>query len=311
MYNNTVSVRRHEMRRAVLAAALALGLILFSAACSGSSDGGLVSEVKASEPPVTTPAVVVADPVVKPVSPAVTFTEAETAFNEKRYGEATEMFAVIAARKPDNAWGHYMHGLSAWKSGDLTRAETAFKLALDRDTNHLKSHLNIARVLIEGGKTGDALVHVEKALTIDSLSVDGYRLLGRVRGDMREYDLSVEAYKKAITLNEKDSWSMNNMGYVLIKSDRFEEALGPLARACELSPKTAVFHNNLGMALERTHRYVQAAESYRRAVEADSSYAKAKASLTRIESVRESVGTTPVDLKVLAETFAASIKSWQ
>ena len=31
--------------------------------------------------------------------------------------------------RPENAWGHYMLGLAAWRSGDLTGAERAFAFA--------------------------------------------------------------------------------------------------------------------------------------------------------------------------------------
>jgi predicted Zn-dependent protease len=291
----------------------ALSLVLLAAACGGEKggEGNLVDVVSAAEVAIPTPAVVTAEPTKPVVSPTVTYAEAESVFNARRYAEATEMFAVIAERRPENAWGHYMHGLSAWKAGNPERAESAFLVAIETDSNHVKSRLNLARVLLETGRPTDALAHVEKALTVDSTSIDGYRLLGRVRGELREIEPAIGAYQKAIALSEKDVWSMNNMAFLMIRADRFEEALGPLARAVELEPTSAVFQNNLGMALERTGRIEQAAEAYRTALTADSTYAKATVSLARVEGLKQDTSIVAADLGALAQSFVASIQGWR
>jgi predicted Zn-dependent protease len=308
----TIAVARGpEMIHLGFSTIIALGLILFTAACGDETGGesNLVDVVSAAElPAATTPTIVPAESGSIPVSPTVTYAEAESVFAARRYGEATEMFAVIAGRRPGNAWGHYMHGLSAWKAGNNERAESAFLAALERDSNHVKTRINLARVLIEQGRPKDALGHVEKALSIDTASADGFRLLGRVRGELKEIGPGVEAYRKAISLNERDVWSMNNMAFLLIRDGQFEEAIGPLARAIELDPTSAVFQNNLGMALERTGRYRQATEAYRSALLADSTYGKAIASLARLEVVKQDPAIVPADLPALAKTFAESVK---
>src|SRR5437660_11466393 len=91
------------------------------------------------------------------------------------------MFATCTTDQPDNVLGYYMLGLSTWKTGDRDGAVDAFKRALEQDSTHVKSHLNLTRVLIEQGKPQDALSSVEAALKIDSGSSEGYRLLGRVK----------------------------------------------------------------------------------------------------------------------------------
>jgi len=64
-------------------------------------------------------------------------------------------------RKPDNVWGFYMLGLSAWKTGDRDAAVRAFTQALEKDSTHVKSRLNLSRVLIEQGRAQEALPYVE------------------------------------------------------------------------------------------------------------------------------------------------------
>jgi len=76
------------------------------------------------------------------VTGPVSFEEANTAFKEKRYDEAARLFATYSTAKPDNVWGYYMLGLSAWKTGDRDRAVDAFRRALELT-------LEVGRVLLE------------------------------------------------------------------------------------------------------------------------------------------------------------------
>lgn len=303
----SLSISR-EARRLVIASFIALSLTLLAACGGRDKSSGLVNEVTAAEVPSPTVAVATSAPSTPSVSPTVTYSEAEAVYNSRRYGEAMEMFAVISLRNPQNAWGHYMHGLSAWKAGELVRAESAFTNALNSDSGHVKTRINLARVLLDGGRAEEALPHAERAVVLDSGNADGYRVLGRTQAMLKDVEPAIVSYRKAISLDSKDSWSLNNLGYVLIQSDRFDDAIGPLARAAELSPGSAVIHNNLGMALERTWRFTQAAESYRNAVAADSGYAKAVSSLERIKDRKDYPDVSPVDLKVLAETFVTGVR---
>jgi tetratricopeptide (TPR) repeat protein len=182
------------------------------------------------------------------------FDEGQTAFTEKRYGDAVRLFTAYTSDKPDNVWGYYMLGLSAWKSGDRDAAVNAFELALEKDASHVKSHINLSRVLIEQGKAQDALPHVEAALVIDSTSGEIVRLLGRVKRELGDSAGAIAAYKRAIVLDERDVWSMNNLAKLYIGRGEYDEALGPLARAVEIDSTVPVFQNNLGLALAHSSK---------------------------------------------------------
>ena len=218
------------------------------------------------------------------------------------------MFEVIAERNPANGWSRYMLALSAWKSGDRVAAESAFNSVLVIDPKHVKSHLNLARVMIEDGRLRDALAHAEKVVQLDSASLDGYRLLGQIHGELSNLELALIAYNKAISIHPKDAWSMNNMAFLLIQNGRVEEAVGPLALATSIEPRNAILQNNLGMALELTGRFTQATSAYKVALAFESGYQKASTSLARIAGRVDDPKVGTIDLKVLAESYAASIK---
>jgi Tfp pilus assembly protein PilF len=114
------------------------------------------------------------------------------------------------------------------------------------------------------------------------------------------------SYRVALSMDPADSWSMNNLGLLLIEQGRYEEALLPLARAVELRPEAPAFANNLGIALERSGHPSAAAEAYRTALKADSTYTKAATSLARVDGKTDS---TTVDVSGLAAAFNLEIQT--
>ena len=230
----------------------------------------------------------------------VSFADADAAYQAKNYSEATTLFEQYAGQRPNNAWGHFMLGLSAWKAGDLMKAEGAFEEALRIDPNHVKSLVNLSRVLIDQRLYDAAVVRLTHASEVDPSSVDVQRLLGRVYAAEHKTDEAVIAYRRAIELDARDAWSMNNLGLLFLEQDRAEEALPLLCRAVQLRNDVAAFHNNLGMALEHTGRFVAAAEEYRGALTADPGYGRAKQNLARVEAVKTGP-EEPFDLAAMAK----------
>src|SRR5688572_33380083 len=104
-------------------------LVLAAFGAIGCSKGGETARAKA-EPAGTAqtkPVTKSGEPLQAAAKPTMTepatFADGKAAYNAKQYGNAATIFASYTERRPDNAWGHYMLGLSAWKSGDPARAE--------------------------------------------------------------------------------------------------------------------------------------------------------------------------------------------
>ena len=237
----------------------------------------------------------------------VSYADADGAFHRGSYGEATQLFEGYRRQHPDNPWGHYMYGLSAWKSGLTTEALTGFDEALRLDPDHRKSLFNSARVLLETGEPGRALERVERGLGLEPLSAEGHRLLGRARVELGQFDEAIDAYERAIVIDDRDVWSMNNLGLLYIQRGQSDEALLPLARAVELRSNSPVFQNNLGTALEQTGHVPEAKQAYEAAVAADSGYAKAVSSLARVSPLVQPGETGTIDLAEASREFQAEV----
>jgi Flp pilus assembly protein TadD len=229
----------------------------------------------------------------------VSFADAEAAYESGNYAEATRLFEHYTTQKPTNPWGHYMLGLSAWKGGDPAKAEQALLVAQRLAPTHVKTLVNLSRVLIEQKRFDDAVAKLTEAGGLDPQSADVSRLLGRVFSAQHKTDDAIDAYRKAIALDGNDAWSMNNLGLLFIEEDRADEAVPLLAKAVMLKQDVPVFHNNLGMALEHTGRFAAAAVAYSGAMAADPNYVKAKQNLARVDAMKKDV-EEPFDLEVLA-----------
>jgi tetratricopeptide (TPR) repeat protein len=308
----TTRITRHQLSiHRAMGFALASAALVAVAACGDAVELEHVGDVATptASPPSTDSSVGVVTsetPVVK-----VTLSDGEKLYRDRQYGEAAELLAAYTDQNPDNPWGHYMLGLSAWKSGDLDRAEQAFVRSFELDSKHVKTLFNLTRVHLDQGRPKDARARVTEALALDSSSAEGYRLMGRVRAALNQPSEAIAAYRIALSRDPEDAWSMNNLGLIMIQQGNFEEALGPLARAVALDSTVAMFHNNLGIALEHTGRFTLATQAYRNALVANAGYTKAKLSLPRVEGRQDDPTVEPVELGTLAEAFDREIRGVQ
>ncbi len=305
----------NELRRSSHPSVIALLAGMLVAAGCGTDEDEIIA--KKAPDPTTTPVVettATAPPetvVPTPEPPKeVTYEAAEADFLAGRYGEAVVAFTHYTERIPDNPWGHYMLGLSAWKDGSFDIAETAFERSLALDPAHAKSRLNLTRVLLDASRPSEALATIDSALVLDPSSGEAYRLKGRACHALGRADEAATAYQRAIRLDPQDAWAMNNLAYLAIVEGRFEASLPALARAVELRPDVAVFWNNLGMALERTGHARAAESAYASAVNANPTNEKAIANGVRIAAVREDPSVPPADLSALARSFETEIEGW-
>lgn len=245
----------------------------------------------------------------QPLPDDVSYPEAESLYHRAEYDEALRHFEAYTREHPDNPWGHYMLGLSAWKAGELEEAVRGLEGALERDPDHVKSLVNLSRVLLELDRPEEAREPVRKAVDAAPRSADALRVAGNVADESGDAETAIRRYRQALAVDGSDAWSANNLGLLLVRQSRFDEALGPLARAVEIRPDVGVFRNNLGVALERTGHLAEAREQYGSA--ADAGHGKAEASLARLEGVPADETVEPVEIDDLARRFADRAEGWE
>lgn len=297
----------NSWRAPVIVTALTLSIIIGIGACVSRGEKKKVdTSISATAPAVVIPKAASGEvDSSKAEAPVVTFASAQTAYTQRKYAEAEKAFGVYAEHHPESSGAFYMLGLSAWKNGNLDGANESFEKSLALDSTNVKTLLNLGRVLLDQGQPEQAFRRIERAVALDSGSAEVQRMRGRVQNALGRRDAAEVSYRLALSIDPNDSWSMNNLGLLLIDEDRYEEALQPLALAVQLRPELPSFANNLGVALERTGHPGSAAVAYQSALSTDSTYAKAQTSLERVYGLPDEM---PIDVKQLASQFQDSLK---
>jgi len=294
----------------VVGLALIGSALVIAAACDGSTktnQDDTVVPVTTNVPVVDSSAGRTGADVVRPGKELLA--EALTAYQDKRYQDAVRLYTAFVGDHERSAWGHYMLGLSLWKSGDLQGARAALEKSVQREPRNVLVLTNLGRVLLESRESKEGLRYAARAVALDPTSHEARRTLARIHGSLNMPNDAIADYRIALSLDPLDAWSMNNLALILIQQQRYEEALAPLARAVQLDSAVAVFQNNLGIALEHTGHFALATVAYQSALDADSSYTKARVSLARVEGRPEDPALAPVVLATLAESFDQEVRT--
>jgi Flp pilus assembly protein TadD len=244
-----------------------------------------------------------------PAAEPVTYTDAESAYLAGDYDEAVSRFEAYTAARPDNAWGYYMLGLSLWKSGDAASAEIALRSALELQPDHVKSRINLGRVLLDQQRADTARTLLEATVADAPENAAAWRVLARSLHTLGDSDAAIAAYREALRLDGEDAWSLNNLALIFIEQERFEPAVAAAAAAVQLRGDVACFHNNLGIALERTERPAAAAAAFESALQIDAAYENAAISLARLEALGVEADPASLDLAMLSSALEPLVLS--
>ncbi len=198
---------------------------------------------------------------------------------------------------------NYSQGIAAWKNGQLELAEARLLESVKRRPDHVKSRINLARILIERGRFAEARNQAASAAALDPGSGSAHRTLARALALVGHCSRALATYETALWIDPDDRWSLNNMALLLIQHGRFEEAIGPLALAVRLDGDNVLFRNNLGTALEGAGYRIAALEEFAAAATIDPLNAKVALNFQRLRHLADDGAEREVDTAVLGGDF--------
>lgn len=235
--------------------------------------------------PVTTP--IVTPPPVPPTVQEVkqAWKEGVSLYDERTFDQANARLQIVVDARPDDAYAHYLYGLSLWKSGHLDEAEQMLSRSSTLDGGKPKCWINLARVRMQRDDFKGALEAADQALTLDPASADALHQRGRALAGEGRNDEAFEALTQARTADPENGYIANTLGHFLLTAGRVDEAVPHLEAARDRLPEVAFVRNNLGVAYERQGDLDRAVEEYRAAVKAGDSDGKSAASLARLTPV--------------------------
>ncbi len=99
----------------------------------------------------------------------------------------------------------------------------------------------------EGVEPREAIRIAEEAVALDPNVANYYTYLGNVYHHLKDYDRSESNFKKALSIDSKDSTALNGLGLVCSKRGQSDKAVKFYRKAIAISPDLYGMYINLGM----------------------------------------------------------------
>ena len=135
--------------------------------------------------------------------------------------------------------------------------------------SRVTAQLDLARGYLEQGNMERARTSLNKALEIDSRSVEAHVLLGVLNAAESEWGVAEQHFKTALSIDPRDAMALNNYGSYLFSRGRFEESvhyLSILVQDTDYRARSQAYEN-LGLAQLKVGEREAAKESFNRALQ--------------------------------------------
>lgn len=144
----------------------------------------------------------------------------------------------------------------------------------------------LARLDYDASQYAAAVGKLQQVIKLDPAFMKAYDNLGLCYEALGENGAAIRSYEEAIRLNRgrppHSPWPSLNLGVLLIKLGRLEEAESYLRESLRYDPKFAQGHYQLGALLEKQNRYAEAIQHLNEATTHTPTYAEPYYVLGRI-----------------------------
>ncbi len=124
------------------------------------------------------------------------------------------------------------------------------------------------------GRTGEAVVEYEKALSINPRFADAYNNLGFIYYEKGRVDDAIAAYNKALVEKPRYAEAHNNLGAAYLKQGKFLESMLAFLKALECNPRLAEAYLGLGVLSANKGELEKALYLFKKALEREPNLAE-------------------------------------
>ena len=150
----------------------------------------------------------------------------------------------------------------ALREGEFEVAERMYREMVEDDAKDLPARLGLSYAQFKQRNLRDSFDNAARVVAVDPLSSRAHALLGSSLLAGGEFIQSIEEFKTAVTLNEREALAIAGLSMINFYENRPTIALAGLRRAVELESDEPDFLFNFAQAAARTERYREAAEAY-------------------------------------------------
>jgi uncharacterized protein (TIGR02466 family) len=172
----------------------------------------------------------------------------------------------LLAEKPDDVDAMSLLASIIVERGAIAEAEQMLRQALKLAPNVSTTWVNLGRLLQQGGRWGEAITHYEHAANLFPTHPQIAATLGQIYQRSNRFADAEAQYRRAIEQKPRAPYYVQ-LGMVLLRQERVDEAVAAFEKAIEINPKLAAAYGNLGNAEQKRDNLEAAAAAYERACE--------------------------------------------
>ena len=177
---------------------------------------------------------------IKDRIPVLPITELASAEAQLRVGDRSESWSPKVEQADWERWNDY--GIGLLLQGDLRGAEHAFSRAVEADPDNPDGWVNIARSMVEEGRTAEAEPHLEKALQLSPDLARALYFRALTRRAAGDYDQALDDLRRASHQFPRDRVVLNEIANILFLQREYEQAVAVLDRVARIDPEDLQMH---------------------------------------------------------------------
>lgn len=189
------------------------------------------------------------------------------------------------------------------QSGDLAAAVPFSAKAVLVDPRSAAAFNNLGLILKAAGQTAAAASCYQKAILIDGQFADAHNNLGVILKSEGHLLRAIDCYRRALDLDPTLGEAFNNLANAYQEIGELHEAVEAYLQAAERMPESDTVHFNVGLLLNRQGRYDDALIHLRRALEINPARADAEHLVAALEG-RTTRTAPPEYIRKLFDDYA-------
>jgi TolB-like protein len=158
-------------------------------------------------------------------------------------------------------------------TGDFTQATTYLERAIAEDSGYAPAYAGLAFIHTFEGDEAGGRRFADRAVRLDPQLADAQMVVGVIR-EFFDWDWpgAQSAFEDAIRSNPGHAEAHHELGMLLMRRKRFDEALREVQKALYLAPTSTRFENGIGEVYVFSGRYDEALGTARKLLAIDSSF---------------------------------------
>lgn len=192
---------------------------------------------------------------------------------------AEAAYRQLLALEPDNAELWYLVGTVCQPQGKAAESMAAYQKAVAIKPGFAQAQNSLGIALAQQGRSREAEECFAAAVRASPDFAQAHNNLGNALKEQGRYEEALVCYQEAVRLKPDFAEGHNNLGNLERELGRFDDAVANCRQALRLKPDLADAHNNLGAAYSSLRRWEDAATSYRQAIVLRPTHAEAHSNL--------------------------------